>query len=155
MMEKVTKRSDMPNGFQLPFIFAPLNLPLANQIPISMNSFNIKAAQRIGAVSVLLALLVSPIAWHIAQETAEKEAMSLAMEESQRILAHLDDFSPNSAKLQKQAEEAARMITGGLFDIAEIYDGNGKKLAESTTPQGHEIEPAEIQLPFMLTGVKL
>jgi HD-GYP domain-containing protein (c-di-GMP phosphodiesterase class II) len=105
-----------------------------------MNSFNIKAAQRIGAVSVLLALLVSPIAWHLARETAEKEAMSLAMEESQRILAHLDIFSPDAPRMKAQAEKVAAMITGGLFDIAEIYDGNGQKLAESTTEQGHRVE---------------
>ncbi|WP_306602736.1 HD-GYP domain-containing protein [Azonexus sp.] len=105
-----------------------------------MNSFNTRAAKRIGAVSVLLALLVSPIAWHIARETAEQEAMSLAMEESQRILSHLDDFTLDSPQLRKQAQEAAMMITGGLFDIAEIYDGNGNKLAESTTEQGHLVE---------------
>ncbi len=109
-----------------------------------MNSFNRSAAKRIGAVSVLLALLVSPIAWHLARETAEQEMMSLATEESQRLLSHIEDFSLNSPQLHKQAQKAAEMITGGLFDIAEIYDGSGNKLAESTTQQGHRLED---QLP--------
>ena len=105
-----------------------------------MSTFNVRAAQRIAAVSIVLALLASPLAWYVAQEMAEKEMMSLATEESQRILSHLTDLSPESPHRQKQAEEAARMITGGLFDIAEIYDGRGQKIAESTTEQGHQLE---------------
>lgn len=105
-----------------------------------MNTFNLKAAQRIGAVSVLLALLVSPVAWFVARETAETEAMSLAMEESRRILSHLSAISLETPLIKAQAEKAASQITGGLFDIAEIYDGSGQKLAESTTPEGHLIE---------------
>ncbi|MCX7148216.1 MAG: hypothetical protein NTY05_02220 [Rhodocyclales bacterium] len=37
---------------------------------------------------------------------------------------------------------AARTISGGLFDIAEIYDGKGRKLAEAMTPEGDAVEPS-------------
>ena len=39
------------------------------------------------------------------------------------------------------ASQAAETITGGLFDIAEVYDRDGNKLAESMTQDGQIIEP--------------
>lgn len=44
----------------------------------------------------------------------------------------------------EHAAIAAKSIAGGMFDIAEIYDHNGRKLAESMTKEG---ETAELALP--------
>lgn len=106
-----------------------------------MNAFNQRAARRIAAISLLVAVVTSPIIWFISREIAEEEMVALAMEESQHILAHIKTFArPDDEHLIRKAGEAARTITGGLFDIAEIYDGSGKKLAESMTPAGEAIE---------------
>lgn len=68
--------------------------------------------------------------------------VSLAMEESRHILADRDSFSlPAEQQLPRRAQEAALAITGALFDIAEIYDADGRKLAEASTPLGERIEP--------------
>ena len=34
------------------------------------------------------------------------------------------------------AEKAARILVSGLFEIAEIYDSNGVKLADAMTAEG-------------------
>lgn len=106
----------------------------------NMNSFNRKAAWRIAAISLLLAIVASPVAWYVSRELAEDEAVALAMEESRRLLIHLAVDERDGAVLAQRAQEAARAITGGLFDIAEIYDGDGRKLAESATVEGERIE---------------
>ncbi|OMG53884.1 metal-dependent phosphohydrolase [Azonexus hydrophilus] len=106
-----------------------------------MNAFNKRAARRIAAISLLVAVVTSPVIWFISREIAEEEMVALAMEESRHILAHIESFArPDDERLIRQAGEAARTITGGLFDIAEIYDASGRKLAESTTPAGEAIE---------------
>jgi HD-GYP domain-containing protein (c-di-GMP phosphodiesterase class II) len=40
----------------------------------------------------------------------------------------------------ERAKHASQTIVGGLFDIAEIYNRNGKKLAESLTDEGDMVE---------------
>jgi lipopolysaccharide export system protein LptC len=96
-----------------------------------VNSFNKRTAVRISAVSLLLAVVASPIAWFVARENAEQSTVSLAMEESQRLLGHFDALALSEPDAKEHAAKAAETITGGLFDIAEIYDGDGNKLAES------------------------
>jgi len=105
-----------------------------------MNTLNRRTAIRIGTVSVLLALVCAPIAWLVAQENAESSVVSLAMEESERLLRHFNAMSPAGPDADQHAQQAAKAIVGGLFDIAEIYDRSGKKLAESMTPEGQAIE---------------
>ena len=113
-----------------------------------MNSFNKRTALRIAAVSLLLASVSSPLAWFMARESAEETSVSLAMEESRRVLRHFDALALEHtnrdqlgrADLVEHASTAADAIVGGLFDIAEIYDGAGDKLAEATTEQGKKIE---------------
>ena len=53
-----------------------------------MNSFQKHAAIRIGAVSIVLALMASPLAWLIARERAEENVVALASEESGRLLRY-------------------------------------------------------------------
>lgn len=106
-----------------------------------MNSFNKRTAVRISAVSLLLAIVASPIAWFIARENAEESTVALAMEESRRLLRHFDAIALSGPDAREHASQAAGTITGGLFDIAEVYDRDGNKLAESMTQDGQIIEP--------------
>lgn len=47
-----------------------------------MNIYKKRAALRIGLVSLLLAILGSPLAWLISRENAEEEVVLFAIEES-------------------------------------------------------------------------
>jgi HD-GYP domain-containing protein (c-di-GMP phosphodiesterase class II) len=105
-----------------------------------LNVFNRRTALRIAAVSVLLASVASPVAWFVSREGAEESVVSLAIEESRRLVRLFDEINPDEAINQEEAETAAKTITGGLFDIAEIYDASGEKLSESTTPEGEAVE---------------
>ena len=105
-----------------------------------MNSFKRRAAFRIAAVSLLLTAVASPIAWFIAHEAAEDANVRLAIEESRHLLQHSMPPPTGAADRQAQALAAATTLTGGLFDIAEIYDGNGIKLAKAMSPAGRGIE---------------
>jgi HD-GYP domain-containing protein (c-di-GMP phosphodiesterase class II) len=109
-----------------------------------MTSFKKRTAIRIAAVSILLASIASPVSWFVARERAEKSIVSLALEESNRLLRHHEAIDLSGPKAKERAAEAARTISGGLFDIAEIYDPKGRKLAESLTADG---EAVELSLP--------
>lgn len=109
-----------------------------------MNSFQKRTALRITAVSVLLASLASPISWYVAQERAEESIVDLAIEESGRLLHHHNALDLSGPQAAEFAATAAKTIVGGLFDIAEIYDSKGDKLAEELT---HEGEAVEAELP--------
>ena len=109
-----------------------------------MNLFPRKAASRIATVSALLAACASPVAWFVSRENAEKEVVAFAQEESRRVLAVQGKTLPQDPQAATQALQAAQLLTGGLFEIAEIYAADGRKLAESVTPTGHLLEP---QLP--------
>ena len=105
-----------------------------------MNTFKKRTAIRIAAVSILLASLASPVAWLVAVENAEASIVSLAQEESGRMLHHHDAVNLSGPNAIEHATLAAKTIVGGLFDIAEIYDKQGAKLAESMTQEGHSVE---------------
>jgi hypothetical protein len=107
-----------------------------------MNTFQKRTAIRIAAVSLLLASLASPVAWFVARESAEESIVSLATEESGRLLHHFDAINLSGPQAAAHAAVAAKTISGGLFDSAEIYDRNGVKLAESITPEGKVVEPS-------------
>ena len=105
-----------------------------------MNAFNRRTAWRIATVSVLLAALASPVAWFVAREHAEEGTVSLAIEESRRLLRHFDALDLTGEAAAIHAEAAAKTLAGGLFDIAEIYDSQGRKLAETMTDAGATVE---------------
>ncbi|MDD5334300.1 MAG: HD domain-containing protein [Rhodoferax sp.] len=105
-----------------------------------MNTFQKRTAIRIAAVSILLASLASPIAWFVARESAEESIVSLAIEESGRLLHHYDAINLSGPDAKAHAALAAKTISGGLFDIAEIYNSEGGKLAESLTREGAQVE---------------
>lgn len=109
-----------------------------------MNYFNRRAALRIAAVSIVLACITAPLAWYMATESAEDEVVALAMEESNRFLRHFDAFDMSGPDAAEHAKEAAVTIAGGIFDIAEIYDQAGRKMAEAATEEGEQVES---QLP--------
>ena len=105
-----------------------------------MNTFQKRTAIRIAAASILLASLASPVAWLVARENAEEGIVSLAIEESGRLLHHYNAINLSGAQASEHATLAAKTIVGGLFDIAEIYDSQGQKLAESMTQEGQTVE---------------
>lgn len=109
-----------------------------------MNSFQKRTAIRIAAVSIILASLASPVSWFVARESAEESIVSLAIEESGRLAQHYDAINLMGPGATEHAAMAAKTISGGLFDIAEIYDRNGRKLAASMSKEG---EAAELSLP--------
>ncbi len=103
-----------------------------------------KAARRIAAVTLLMAGFASPVAWLVSRENAEQEVVAFAQEESRRVLAGQKSLRLDGPQAATKAQQAANLLTGGLFEIAEIYSAAGNKLAESVTPIG---EPLEAQLP--------
>jgi HD-GYP domain-containing protein (c-di-GMP phosphodiesterase class II) len=105
-----------------------------------VTSFRKKAALRIALVSLLLAAVASPLSWFVELEATEKGTVALAMEESGRLLHHHDAISLSGPRAAEHAAAAANTIAGGLFDIAEIYDRNGRKLAEAMTVEGEQVE---------------
>lgn len=109
-----------------------------------MNSFNQRTAVRIAVVSLLLTAVASPIAGLVAHEQAEQATVALAVEESGRLLHHLGPIALSGPLARQNAEQAAALLTGGLFDIAEIYDLDGLRLATAMTADGRKVEA---QLP--------
>lgn len=105
-----------------------------------MNPFQKRTAIRIAAVSIVLASVASPISWFLARENAEQSVVSLAIEESGRLLHFHNAIDQNAPDATAHAETAAKTISGGLFDIAEIYTSDGHKIAESMTEAGAAIE---------------
>ena len=110
-----------------------------------MNHFNRRAAIRIAVVCLSLTSVAAPIAWFEMRETAQERLVSFAIEESKRLLEHFEALSsPNSELATSKAYQAAETLTGGLFDIAKIYDRNGVMLAGSSTIDGRG---ADSELP--------
>jgi len=99
---------------------------------------------RIAVVSVLTAAIASPLAWFVALKATERNVVALAVEESRRLFRERDTANLAGPLASEHAETAAKMTSGGLFDIAEIYDREGRKLAEASTAAGLAVEP---QLP--------
>ncbi|TAN79545.1 MAG: HD-GYP domain-containing protein [Gallionella sp.] len=105
-----------------------------------MNPFQKRTAIRIAAVSVLLASIASPASWFVARKGAEESIVSLAIEESRLLLRHYNAINLTGPDAAGHAAVAAKTISGGLFDVVEIYDRSGRKLAESLTGEGVAIE---------------
>lgn len=70
--------------------------------------------------------------------------VSLAMEESKRILRYSEALEFKGPAAKQKAAKAVTTLSGGIFDIAELYDHRGEKLSESHTDLGVEVES---QLP--------
>lgn len=119
---------------------SPAKIFIQPAISLKMNLFQKRAAVRIAAVSILLASLASPLAWFIAREDAEDSVVSLAIEESARVLRQHNAIDLTGPDAPAHAVLAANSISGGLFDIAEIYDARGRSLAEVTTETGRKVE---------------
>ncbi|MDD2610597.1 MAG: HD domain-containing protein [Giesbergeria sp.] len=109
-----------------------------------MQTFQRKTAGRIAAVTLLMAACASPLAWLVSRENAEQEVVAFAQEESRRVLSAHRSVRLDGPQAATQAQQAAQLLTGGLFEITEIYGPDGRKLAESVTPAGHLVES---QLP--------
>jgi HD-GYP domain-containing protein (c-di-GMP phosphodiesterase class II) len=99
-------------------------------------------AVRIGLVSIIMAAVASPVAWFIAREAAEEQLVAFAGEESKRVIAAHGNAEAAMRSPQDTAAEAASVLIGGIFEIAEIYDQSGAKLAEKLTTTGEQVEPS-------------
>jgi len=105
-----------------------------------MSSYRRKAAILIALVSTVLAIAASTAAWFIARENAEHGTVHMAVEESRRMIAQFDVADLNGPDGKAIATRAARALAGGLFEIAEVYDRDGKLLAEWNTPVGGKLQ---------------
>jgi HD-GYP domain-containing protein (c-di-GMP phosphodiesterase class II) len=105
-------------------------------LDLAVITFKRKVALKIAMVSLALASIASPLAWYVSRQDAEKGIVSFAREESRRLLMHQGDSHGKGM----DAEKAARTLAGGLFEIAEIYDSSGVKLADAMTAEGQLIE---------------
>ena len=105
-----------------------------------MNPFQKRAAIRIAAVSLVLASVASPVSWFVAREKSEESIVALATEESRGLIEHFKATDLTAPDAVEHAALAAKSISGGLFDIAEIYDSKGLKVAESLTREGAAVE---------------
>jgi len=104
-----------------------------------MTLFQKRIAIRIGVVSVGLALLLSPFAWFFAQNSMHKSFIELAIEDTHHLVEKGGAIDLESADVQSQALTAMKNIVTGIFDVAEIYDKDGKKIAEAFNPEGGAI----------------
>lgn len=105
-----------------------------------MNPMKRKAAARIALVTLSMAALASPIAWYVSRENAEEEVVAFAQEEARRVLLRQQALRLDGPQATTHAQQAAQQLAGGLFDIAEIYDPQGRKLAEVMTTLGEKLE---------------
>jgi len=105
-----------------------------------MNAFQKRTALQIASVSLLLAALASPVAWFVERERSEESIVSLAFEESGRPFHQDTPIDLSGPQAVEHATQAAQTISGGMFDIAEIYNPAGNKLAETMTPEGEAVE---------------
>ena len=117
-----------------------------------MTNFKKKAAIRIGSASLILAMVSSIFAWYISKESFEKSLISLAYEESHRLIIHHQDIEQKNDDSAAVMQQVVKTLTGGLFDIAEIYDVHGNKLAESLTAIGETIEAKIPKHSFLNTN---
>lgn len=105
-----------------------------------MNRFRRTAFVRIGLATVAMSALSAPLVWYVSRENAEAQVVAFAQEESHRVLAHAHALDLTGATAAQHADQAARTLVGGLFEIVEIYDPVGQKLAEQLTAEGHALE---------------
>jgi len=112
-----------------------------------VNPFQKRTAIGIASVSMALALITSPMAWYLARENAEKSVVAAAIEESERVMQRYDAVNLSGPMAALKAEEAARHSTGGMFDVVEIYDAQGEKLAHTSTSKGIALEALRILTP--------
>ncbi|WP_428033464.1 HD-GYP domain-containing protein [Amphritea sp.] len=103
-------------------------------------NFERRTAALISLVSLILVSIASPIAWYVATEEAESAIVSLANEETERLLAYYHVLDLSNEISREGAQQAADILAGGFFDITEIYGASGEKLAEAVTLSGAEVE---------------
>ncbi|KYN24483.1 hypothetical protein AUQ44_00675 [Vibrio cidicii] len=107
-----------------------------------------EALKRIVVSSLFISVLAGYVAWTIAVESAEKETVNLAIEASYGAVEHFQLPVSNDAEFKQKGLQITNSLILDWFDIAELYDRSGKKIAESLTPTGHAIESA---LPHHVT----
>ena len=103
-----------------------------------MASMKSRVALGIGSVSIAVALVLSPVAWWISRMQAEETIVAMLLEASRQLLS-LDSFRPEGDQAQAHAEQAASVLTAGLFDGVDISTISGTLLAKAMTPSGQAV----------------
>lgn len=118
-------------------------------------NFAKKALKRIVVSSLVISIAAGFIGWRLTNESLEKETVNLALEVSQGTISHFNLKEASPEQLLVLAKQVTDRLLIDWFDIAELYDKNGNRIAESRTPSGDKIEkvlpPHEIpnyQEPF-------
>lgn len=106
----------------------------------TLSLYRRRVALRIAAVCVIVGALFGGTAWWYAVERLEADTVAAATEEARRLIAPLSQ-ARDEPTLRTLAQTWAASMTGGLFDIVEIYDAHGTRLAERMTEAGHRLEP--------------
>ncbi|MBF0264643.1 MAG: HD domain-containing protein [Gammaproteobacteria bacterium] len=106
----------------------------------NQSNFKKKAAIRITLISIFLAVITGLLGWYVTIEKFEDSIVNMGTEEAQRLISHHNHLQDKYGDINKSMNEAARSLIGGLFDIAEIYNTDGVKLAEALTSAGEKIE---------------
>ncbi|MBJ7551856.1 HD-GYP domain-containing protein [Marinomonas ostreistagni] len=99
-----------------------------------------QAFLRIIVASLIISLGAGLVAWFIAVEGAEKEAVDLAMEVSRNTVKQSGLIEAVGEEQLQKAHQVTQSLSTGLFDIAELYNKDARKISESLTKAGAVIE---------------
>lgn len=99
-----------------------------------------RALQRIILTGLLISLGAGSIAWFMAVENAERESVDLAMDVTRDTIKHFGLVMAEAGQLGSVAKQVSQSLALDWFDIVELYDVEGNKLAESLTDSGLKIE---------------
>tara|TARA_R110001606_G_scaffold328104_2_gene475156 strand:- start:492 stop:1742 length:1251 start_codon:yes stop_codon:yes gene_type:complete len=105
-------------------------------------NFAQEALKRIVISGLLISIVAGVVGWKIAKESAEQETVDLALEVSQGTVAHFNIVNSPIEDKANRAKKVTDNLVLDWFDIAELYDKDGIKIAESITEAGELIETA-------------
>jgi HD-GYP domain-containing protein (c-di-GMP phosphodiesterase class II) len=105
-----------------------------------MNPFKRRVAQRIAAVTLLLAAAAGPLAWMVSRQHAEESIASVAIEQARRLLQPQGAFQLGGPDAVLHTQRAVTTLAGGMFEMAEIYQPDRTPLARGLTESGRGIE---------------
>lgn len=103
-------------------------------------NFGKQALKRIAISGLLISVIAGVIGWKLAQESLEQETVNLALEVSEGTISHFKLKNASQDELSVQAQHATDNLVIDWFDIAELYDKKGNRIAESITASGRKIE---------------
>ena len=91
-------------------------------------------------VALAVAALCGLGASLVASDKAEDSLVAQATEDTLRLL-HQEGYAPDGPQATRNALAAVQALSGGYFDIAQVYTSAGLLMAEQASEQGRLIEP--------------